>query len=167
MADKPNITYARLREVLRYDPDTGEFCWAKTLSSRRLIGQKAGCLDKSTGYIRIRVDDKLYHAHRLAFKYMTGRWPVPQCDHIDLNKSNNKWVNLREATASQNLHNIKTFCTNTTGFKGVHKRYGKFAARIDIGTRTVSLGIFETAEEAHQAYCAAAKSHFGDYARTA
>ena len=65
------ITYARLREVLHYDPATGAFTWLKTLSKRRKAGLSAGSLS-SAGYILICIDDVRTRAHRLAWLYVTG-----------------------------------------------------------------------------------------------
>ena len=83
---------------LSYNPDTGEF--TRPTYKRKL----AGCLRKD-GYIVIRVKNVLYLAHRLAFFYMTGSWPKDQLDHINMNRSDNRWGNLREATNSQNMMN--------------------------------------------------------------
>jgi hypothetical protein len=101
---------------------------------------------------------------------MTGRWPYGELDHINGEKADNRFANLREATHSQNCHNIRRRPkTNTTGFKGVtyFARCRTFRAKIHVDGRYLSLGYFATAEEAHAAYCAAATEHFGEFASIA
>ena len=80
------ITQSRLKSLLTYDADTGEFCWAVSTSNRTPVGSVANCRDKN-GYVVIRVDKKLYKAHRLAWLYEYGVWPTKNIDHINLNSS--------------------------------------------------------------------------------
>jgi hypothetical protein len=104
---------------------------------------------------------------------MTGRWPEPFVDHRDLNKHNNAWVNLREATKSQNQANVGIIASNKSGLKGVSRyrageRYGKpWQACIGVNGKSKHLGHFATKEEAHAAYCEAASEIFGEFARAA
>lgn len=160
----------RLKELLSYERATGLFRWkARTsASSRVVIGDVAGGPDRD-GYIVIRVDGRLYLAHRLAVFYVTGEWPRDDVDHRDLNRSNNEWRNLRCATESQNLANQKLMCTNTSGFKGVSwdKTAKRWTAQIEVRGRKLRLGRFDTPEDAHSAYMAAAQKHFGEFARAA
>ena len=90
-------------------------------------------------------------------------------DHVDLNGLNNRRENLRIATPQQNCFNRRKTRANTSGFKGVcwNKRCGKWQAGIRINGKTTHLGLFETAEAAHDAYCQAADQHHGEYARAA
>ena len=119
------LTLDELRAVIRYEPETGTFHWIKPAGKWGTIpaGSLAGCL-RPDGYWTVIVFGKHYLGHRLAFFYMTGRWPDPECDHEDLDKSNNRWSNLREASKSQNKANVPIPCTNTSGIKGVswHKK---------------------------------------------
>ena len=83
------------------------------------IGQVAGCIHKGTGYIHVKIKAKCFKAHRLVFLYHYGY--LPECvDHIDGNRSNNKWTNLREATVFDNNRNMRLYCRNVTGLHGVH-----------------------------------------------
>lgn len=157
------LTQARLKELLHYDPETGVFTRLKGGGGRR-AGSQAGVI--SHGYISISVDNKNYTAGKLAFLYMTGRFPSALVDHKDLNRQNNTWNNLREATKSQNGANRGRPKNNTTGFKGVYRRRGKFAAGIKCGDKTVKIGVFATPEEAHAAYCEKARELHGEFART-
>lgn len=164
-----SLTLDRLREVLHYSPETGAFTWRVTLSSRAPAGERAGTVNSYWGYVLIRVDRARYFAHRLAWFYMTGGWPSSRIDHRDTDRANNAWANLRLATLSQNGGNSRRARNNTTGFKGVsfHKASGKFRACIRVDFRQKSLGYFTTAEDAHAAYCKAAKVVFGEFARAA
>lgn len=98
---------------------------------------------------------------------MTGDWPPDDVDHRDLNKANNKWTNLRLATRSQNVANGARRTDNRSGFKGVTRRGNKWEARIRAGGLLHYLGLFETTEAAHEAYCAAAAKLHGEFARAA
>lgn len=158
------LTPERLREVLHYDPDTGVFTWR----SGPAQGRVAGWLETGprTGYIRIEIDGRAYMAHRLAYLYVTGEWPS-RLDHIDNDKTNNRFANLRIATASQNAANRRKPRNNSSGYKGVsfYKKTGKWVAYIRHNYRHKTLGYFDTPEAAHAAYCAAAQRFFGEYAR--
>lgn len=163
---RSKVTRNRLMEVLVYRPDTGLFYWLETLSNRAVAGNKAGCID-NYGYLRIGLDGFTYPGHCLAWLYMTGEWPVPECDHRDVNPSNNKWGNLRQASRSQNRGNVRARSNNTTGFKGVRLHWtGRYEAYITMKSKQKYLGGFDTPEEAHVAYMTAAKNYFGEFARS-
>lgn len=156
------ITAERLRELLHYDPETGVF----TRLCGRCAGRRAGALNE-TGYRHVYADGVLYLEHILAWLYMTGEWPDDEVDHWDLDKSNNRWGNLRQATSSQNQMNHPIKKTNTSGHKGVHwaPHAGKWRAQIRISGVGHHLGYFATAEEASAAYAQAAKLRHGAFAR--
>jgi hypothetical protein len=146
------MTPDRLKEITRYDPDSGFFTWA--LSRRRCrVGEKMGCVAKN-GYVVIRLDNTLYLAHRLAWLYQTGEWPAHQIDHINRNRADNRWSNLREVTNAENAQN-KRAKPNKSGFCGVRKENSKWLAEIKVNYRPIRIGLFDTPEEAHQAYIAA------------
>lgn len=89
-----------------------------------------------------------------------------QCDHISLNRCDNRRANLRIATYSQNAQNKFVYKNNKTGFKGVDFSHGKYRARIQIDRKSVMLGLFSTSEEAGLAYSNASKMIHGEYGRT-
>ena len=163
MRQKEPLTLERLREILRYDADTGVFTWLKPLANRTKPGDIAGTVNKRTGYSLVAINYKMYMAHRLAWFYHYGVWPVDFIDHIDMDKANNRISNLREATKSQNQANTKVRCDNKTGVKGVRfdRRRNKYKAII-LGKQ---IGRFDTVEQASAAYSDAAVKMFGDYAR--
>jgi hypothetical protein len=164
------ITVERLREVLHYEPTTGVFTWLVYRGRKAKAGFVAGTTG-AQGYRQIIVDGAHYKANCLAWLYMTGKWPTGDVDHRDTDRLNDKWGNLRKATRSQNAANRKRHHNNSSGFKGVHFRKDRasrpWAASIGVNYHRHHLGFFETAQEAHAAYVAAAIKHFGEFARAA
>lgn len=172
MLKKCPVTVDRLREVLDYDPATGVFVWKLTLGSRgggrAPAGTIAGTQNNGYGYRVITIDGSRYLASRLAWLWMTNKWPTIFIDHINCDRSDNRWVNLREANRHQNQANSRNRRNNTSGFKGVSfdKNLQRFRAYIWINSKKLHLGTFETAQEAHDAYLDEAKRHHGPFARS-
>ena len=137
-----------LKNILEYIPETGEFFW-KVDKGRKRAGESAGCTDKRFGYVLIKLNQKLYLAHRLVFLYMEGSIPK-LVDHIDCNPSNNKWNNLRKATACENQYNKCLARNNKSTVKGVswHKASKKWRAYITVDKKRNELGYFISLEEA-------------------
>lgn len=164
------LTAERLRELLAYDTETGVFRWRARPSrwSRIRAGNVAGCV-KNAGYREVGLDSCRYRAHRLAWLYVTGEWPASGLDHENLNKDDNRWANLRPATVSQNGANRRLCSINTSGFKGVNwdKQTRKWRSTIMVNGKTLYLGRFDLAEDAHAAYAEAADKYFGEFARAA
>lgn len=160
------LTQEYLKSIINYDPDTGIF---KKIKCRRgdWVGRPAGTI-MLKGYRCISIDNKRYLAHRLAWLYMTGEWPG-QIDHINNIKDDNRFINLRPATLSQNMHNQGKRKNNTSGFKGVsfHGGANKWMAQIKVNWENKYLGVYSTPQEAHAAYCKAAKKHHQQFARFA
>src|SRR5262245_46971759 len=129
---RPKLTADRLRELLEYDPETGLWRWLQRVNPRCKTGWFAGTLmspkGSNTSYFLIGVDRRHYLAHRLAFLYMTGEWPSGELDHRDLDGTNNRWANLREATRAQNAANMAL--RNSAGLKGIIRRKDRWQARI-------------------------------------
>jgi len=118
------LTAERLREVLYYNRLTGKWIWRVATSPRVHPGDEAGKMRK--GYRVIGVDGKKYVASRLAFLCVKGAWPRGLVDHWDLDRANDRWSNLRDATHAQNMQNCGVRRTSSTGRKGV--RSTSFAA---------------------------------------
>lgn len=157
------LTAPRLREVLFYNKKSG--IWTHAIQrGPKNAGDIAGTIG-NRGYRQISVDGKLYQSSRLAWLYMTGSWPSVDVDHRDLNKTNDRWSNLRLATRPQNKTNGRKYVNNSSGFKGVSiirgARKNPFQAKIS----NRYLGVFSTAKEASDACLRAAEESFGKFAR--
>lgn len=160
---------ADLKSYLRYDPSTGIFTWIKHLSIRTQtegLGEKEIARTPGVRTV-IGFRGRKYLAHRLAWLYVHGKWPVGLLDHVNGDPSDNRIDNLREASAQQNQANSRRSRNNLSGFKGVSKqtRNNTWRARITVGSEEIHLGTFPTREVAHKAYQDAALRHFGDFAR--
>ena len=138
------LTQAKLKEVLHYDPETGDFTWLKAVGSRAQVGDLAGC-SSSHGYTRIIVCGKEYKAHRLAWLYTYGVFPEEQTDHINGVRNDNRIVNLRAVTNVENHRNRKKRCTNTSGVTGVSwfKPNNSWGAYINAEGERRFLGLFK------------------------
>ena len=149
-----NITQARLKELLHYDPDSGVFTWRQSKNNQYTrIGSEADCVS-GHGYIRIMLDGTRYFAHVLAWLYVYGKYPTQVIDHINKIKSDNRIINLRDVSTSINNHNTKARKDNTSGQVGVnwHKRTGKWAARLCVDNKRQFLGYYDNYEDAVNIY---------------
>lgn len=159
--DSTLLTVERLREALHYSPETGLFNWKISTSARRAAGSLAGCR-RPSGYFAINLDGVSYPAHRLALFWFHGKPSECQhVDHIDRNPSNNRLLNLRELTCSENLQNSKVNSRNVSGIKGVSwdSRERKWCASLQVNKRFLRLGLFKLMEDAVEARKAAEILH--------
>lgn len=161
---KNDLTAEAVRRLFIYDPYSGLLQYRER-GPHRPRGWFAGAKEPKTGYLRVQVGLRKYLVARLAWLWMTGHWPKVDVDHVDLDRTNNRWGNLREATRAQNVVNSGRRATNKSGFKGVTFKNGRWRATIRAEGRCLHLGYFPTPEEASQAYETAAKQAFGDYYR--
>lgn len=162
---KYGLTFERANEALSYDPDIGIFRWKIMANNNSVrVGNIAGNLI-GCGYWKIALDGHGYLAHRLAWLMTKGEWPQGQIDHINRTRSDNRWENLRCCTQPQNSANSKARSTNKTGFKGVyyHKAGKRYAASICHQGTNFYLGLFDTPEAAHAAYCMKAAELHGEF----
>ena len=140
------ITLQELKDNLKYDPDTGNFCWIKRKNGRVFNSVPGNTLPN--GYKRIGIDGTNYLCHRLAWLYMTGEMPNKVIDHIDGDPSNNKFNNLREVEQATNVQNIKkaTKANKSSGLLGVsyHARDNLWRARIMINRKDKCIGYFKS-----------------------
>ncbi|WP_048224772.1 HNH endonuclease [Citrobacter sp. BIDMC108] len=157
MSNRPHevLTRDRLIEVLDYDEETGIFKWKKKLSSRGVVGKIAGTT--SYGYSAINIDGVRYFSHRLAWLYFYGSWPNQEIDHIDRNRKNNAIKNLRDVNRIVNALNTGNRTDSTSGIKGVTfcKKRNQWQAQINLSGKNITLGRFDTIDEAAIAYKAA------------
>lgn len=159
--DKSKLTAAWLRENLAYEPDTGVFLWKKP-GFGRTLGKIIGTT-VWPGYLVLKLSGEVHYAHRIAWLYIHGEWPVKSLDHIDGDKSNNAIANLRLATSAQNAARRKT-TRKIAPSRGVFPHGVGFVARIHHGGKRHYLGYFPTAELARAAYEAKALEIHGEFA---
>jgi hypothetical protein len=160
------VLHERLLDLIEYNPDTGVWVWKETRDRRRkrLVGKRAGGLDHD-GYWRISLDGRYYRSGRLAWFFVTKQWPAEEIDHINNIREDDRFVNLRQATRRQQTMNRRAHKDNGSGKKGVRRVRGKFRARIMIDGKLRHIGMYASAEEAHAAYCEAAREAFGEFFR--
>ncbi len=160
-ATNPKYSPQFLKGILKYDAETGEFF---TNSGRKL---RVGLDAKKYGRVRVRGVGYL-KAHRVAWSLATGNMPPDHIDHIDGDKLNNKFSNLRACTPAENQRNRGRFKSNKSGFKGVSwmKRPAKWQAQICVDRKVKHLGLFENKVDAARAYDIAAIELHGAFAKT-
>lgn len=182
MAKKNFPTPAMLRQLLTYNPDTGELFWIyrkiemfatkrahSTWNSRFANKRAFTAVDRMHGYHVGNVNYKLCMAHRVIWALVHGEWPNEDIDHINGDRSDNRLKNLRQASRSENNCNSGLRVDNTSGYRGVsfNKGYGKWEARIYADKKQHRLGYFDKPEDAHEAYRAASKKYHGEFSRFA
>lgn len=150
------ITQEELKNVLSYDENTGIFTRIRPHPLKKsLVNKNAGFVNKN-GYVIIKIGTKAYKAHRLALLYVTGMFPDEDTDHINGNRSDNRIENLRPATRSENIQNLKNARIDniSSGLLGVSfkKSLNKYCSGIRIDGIRKHLGYYETAIEAHDVY---------------
>ena len=182
MAKKPLPSPEVLRQLLRYEPETGKLFWLQrgpqwftrdgcapeavaAQWNARYAGQEAFTASLSSGYRTGSIFDCMYRAHRVIWAMTSGKWPLHMIDHINGDRSDNRLTNLREATNAENMQNRGPTRKNATGFKGVIRRGRKFSARIKVDGRTTYLGFHDTAEQAASAYARASADLHSEFGR--
>ena len=158
------LTQEIVREFLNYDPDTGKLTWryrdrrwfntnrAWNTWNSKFARKETFCSSGSHGYLQGEILNKKYVAHRVIWLWMTGEWPKEQIDHINHDRTNNKWYNLREVSKLENCKNQSTR-DNVSGCMGVyfHKRTQKWQASIKNDRKRIHLGYFAILEDAIKA----------------
>lgn len=161
------LTQERVKELLTYDPETGEFRWKEGRRQMK-AGSVAGSdhtVHSGKKYRVISIDGKKYQAHRLAWLVMHGEFPPEQIDHIDGNGLNNRFENLRAVSNAGNGKNVRKRADNTSGVSGVHwhKTRQKWQAHIRVNQKLIHLGRF-TSQDAAVAARKAAEIKYGFHA---
>ncbi len=160
------MTSDEVRVLFVYDPNSGLLRWRDRARSRKADGVvgtrcKSGYL--ATGLI-VNGKRKNYYIHRLIWLWVYGEWPPMDIDHVNRDRTDNRLANLRLTTESQNIHNQPA--RNPVGLKGVwQQKSGNWAAGITKDRKRVHLGTYDTPELAYEAYCRAADSLHGEFAR--
>lgn len=162
------LTQQQLRDILSYNPKTGVLIWRQRENipkewNTRWAGKVAGSVN-SAGYLIITLNtNERYLVHRIIWLLMTGKWPKNEIDHVDNNRINNRWENLREATRIENSRN-RPFETSS-GVIGVswHKQRNKWRARITVNRKEIHLGYFLNFNEAVKVRKDAENKYFGEF----
>jgi hypothetical protein len=164
---RPMPTTEEVRELLSYNPLTGCLVWRVTVSRTARAGSLAGTVTGRHGDRVVCFNRRWFPAHRLAWLIQTGEWPVSELDHVNCDKADNRWENLRIASHRQNSQNKGVQANNRSGFKGVSwSKAGKaWVAQITIDGVHKYLGLFQCKIAASAAYQAAAIESFGEFAR--
>lgn len=160
---------------LQYSPETGTFVWKERQTdgadwriktwNKRYAGTVCASRDKD-GYVIITCKGKVIKAHRLVYLIETGALPN-EIDHINGDKSDNRFSNLRAVTDSQNRWNSGKRPENKSGWKGVSwsKTRNKWHSQISVNKQKICLGYFDDVKEAAEEYIFAALKHHGEFAR--
>ena len=178
MGTKGHLSHDVLRQLLRYDPETGKIFWlTRPLEffnsnghckswNTRYANKEAFTAKNAAGYAHGRIFDCSYQAHRVIWAIQTGKWPVFEIDHVNHDASDNRWINLREATSGQNKANRRSHNRSTSKYLGVcwDKREKKWRAQITSGNRKIAIGYFNCEIEAAKSYDAAALKFHGSFA---
>jgi len=169
ISTKPNgakevaLPVDRARDLLELDPETGIVRWRVNRGHVK-AGSVAGTV-RTDNYTTIGVDGRRYLLHRVVYLLHHGQWPTGIVDHINGDPRDNRPMNIRVATVSQNGAN-KRRGNSKSGFRGVYQRWRKWLAQISVDGRLRSIGMFFTAEDAARAYDRAAIDAFGQFATT-
>lgn len=142
------LTQEILKYYLYYEPESGAFVWLRPKAQNLKRGYLAGTF--GGGYIHIKVHGDIHLAHRLTFLYMTGDWPKFTVDHINRNREDNRWCNLRDVTNAINCANSRARQFKDYGVYWRSERC-KWVARPWVNGKPLILGSFNTKELAIKA----------------
>jgi hypothetical protein len=178
-----------MRELLRYEADTGHIFWREwpiemftdgkqsaehkrnklnsTIAGKRAFRAKHGTIaNNGSQYRHGLILRRSFLAHRVAWVLHYGEWPAKNIDHINGDRGDNRIGNLRLADHHENLWNVGKHPNNTSGYKGVgwSASNNAWKARIAVKGKRIFLGHFKDKQEAYDAYCAAAEKYHGAFA---
>ena len=161
------IDCEQLRQMFQLNSD-GSLTWL-SISKYHIekLGRAAGSPIPSHGkaYWAVQINGRKVKRSRIVFCLTHGRWPQQQIDHINGNSLDDRPENLREATVTQNAWNHKRRAKRSPTPMGVRfERSGRYRARIAVNKKQLNLGVFATMDMASDAYQAARRQHFGEFA---
>jgi hypothetical protein len=146
-------TVEKIRAAVSYNHETG-------VITRKSTGKPISDKHNGDGYLQLSIARCRCYAHRIAWILMTGSWPSGQIDHINGDRADNRFANLRDVDQHTNMQNIRNApISATSGVLGASPSYGRFRACIRVDGRFKHLGRFDTAEEAHHAYVSAKRKY--------
>ena len=167
------LTQSLVRELLDYDPETGALTWrmrdqkwfastrARNAWNNRFAERITATAQDTNGYLLVGVFGRKYRTHRLIWLWMMGAWPTDQIDHLNHDRADNRWRNLRLVTPAENGKNQSIRITNTSGAMGVwwDRQRNSWQAYIDASGRRIHLGRYITKTDAIIARKAAERAH--------
>lgn len=147
------INQEYVKQYLDYNPNTGELTWIKKPSKKTVLGTRAGSLCSTSGYRRIRLNNKFYVEHRIIWLWVYGHFPKEHIDHINHVRDDNRLSNLREVTIAENARNRTKHQNTKVGEVGIWycKRRKRYIAEIKLNQKKVYQRSFKNVEEAIQA----------------
>ena len=146
LIDMNPVTKQGLIEVFAYNPETGTL--VHKLDTLRAKKGQSALIAHNEGYLQVSVGGTLLLAHRVIWFMQKGVWPA-YIDHINHIRSDNRWCNLREVTALENVKNCSMSKNNSTGIQGVRKLpSGKYQAYIMVNRKQINLGCYIAIEDA-------------------
>ena len=164
MATKSLPSPEDLRKYLSYDPCSGKLTWLPRTDdmfskgtvgfckrwNTKYAGKPALNYTNAHGYLVGPINGNMAAAHRVAYAIMIGLWPIDNIDHINGNRTDNRWENIRAASNSENVKNSSRRSDNSSGFGGVdwHPQTKKWRARISVNNCRIHVGMFECKDEA-------------------
>lgn len=153
----PEMTAELVRVLFNCDYSKGTLTWKRDHGRNAKAGSEAGYVSQHSrgGYKLVETGGKAHPVHRLVWLHFYGEWPAVELDHINRNKLDNSIANLRSVTRLEQMQNLPTYKSNTSGLVGAYPRKnGKFQASVQYDGRNHYIGRFDTKEEAHAAYVA-------------
>ena len=145
------LTPKRLKELLKYDTSTGRF---ESIDPKKKFTESYN----DQGYLTLKIDNKVYRSHRLAWLYVHEKYPLGMIDHINGIRDDNRLINLRDVTRSENLQNQKKSSKGSSSiYLGVSwcKAKNKWVSQIALNKKVKHLGYFDDDKMAHEAYLTA------------
>jgi hypothetical protein len=148
-----------LMELFSYNLISGDL--VRRATGRKICGRNTG------GHLRVSVKNKIYFAHRVIWKMVTGADPIDEIDYADGDPANNSWINLREAARAENGSNTRISSRNKSGVKGVcfNQEKQKWRAEIQANKRRHTVGYFDDIQSAEIAISAVRIKLHGEFAR--
>ena len=151
-----DVTAELVRELFEYVPETGALTRKVRTAQSVQVGDRADKPWKpgfNDGCLRVTIKNVKFLAHRIVWLHQMGKWPEHSIDHINGNRMDNRIENLRDVPHAINMQNRRVpSIKNKSGFQGVQKHQNKWRASVTVNRVVHRIGMFNTPEEAHQAY---------------
>jgi len=158
------MNQSEAKRLWQYEPETGKLYWR--IAPRKGVSVGAEVRSFDGRYLNVKYKKKKYSVHRVVWLLMCGVWPPKHMDHLNGDMTDNRFSNLRLATARQNSYNRHKRPANKTGYRGVYfagNGSTRYRARIRVNGKLTDLGYYDDPRNAHAAYCFAACELHGEF----